>query len=198
VAEWTWRILDAPPPDDPVLVEAVRVLRTWDLGTDAENPAAAIGVLTVEPLLEALDEGRELPDLFVSFAAAAHALHEAYGRIDVPWGEVNRMRRGGVDLGLGGGPDVLRAVKSEGGLVEGRRLATGGDSLVLLVEWDHNGKLRSRSIQPYGSATSRPDSPHYADQAPYFAAQQMKEVWMDEAEIRANLEREYRPGEEGH
>jgi len=36
----------------------------------------------------------------------------------------------------------------------------------------------------------------YADQSPLFARRQLKPVWFDEAEIRANLEREYRPGEE--
>ena len=30
--------------------------------------------------------------------------------LDVPWGEVNRLRRGTVDLPLGGAPDVLRAI----------------------------------------------------------------------------------------
>jgi hypothetical protein len=30
---------------------------------------------------------------------------------------------------------------------------------------------------------------------PLFAAGRLKPVWMDEAEIRAHLEREYRPGE---
>jgi len=38
-------------------------------------------------------------------------------------------------------------------------------------------------------------SPHYADQSQLFAEEQLKPVRLDEAEIRAHLERDYRPGE---
>ena len=55
--------------------------------------------------------------------------------------------------------------------------------------------MRSRSIHQFGSATLDERSKHYADQAPLFAEQRLKPVWLDEAEIRAHLEREYRPGE---
>lgn len=37
---------------------------------------------------------------------------------------------------------------------------------------------------------------HLADAGvPLFMQRQLKPVWLDEADIRANLEREYRPGE---
>ncbi len=39
-------------------------------------------------------------------------------------------------------------------------------------------------------------SPHYSDQSPLFVERKLKPVWIDEADIRANLESEYRPGEE--
>jgi acyl-homoserine lactone acylase PvdQ len=39
-------------------------------------------------------------------------------------------------------------------------------------------------------------SPHFADQSPLFVRRELKPVWMEEADIRANLEKEYRPGEE--
>jgi acyl-homoserine-lactone acylase len=62
------------------------------------------------------------------------------------------------------------------------------------VEWDAAGAVHSRSIHQFGSGSTRPGSPHFADQAPLFARHQLKPVWLDEADIRANLEREYRPG----
>jgi acyl-homoserine lactone acylase PvdQ len=125
--------------------------------------------------------------------AAALALEETYGRVDVPWGEVLRVRRGTLDLPLDGGPDLVRAIYSRDAS-DGRRVGVAGDSYVMLVEWSPAGVVRSRSISVYGSAVSRPDSSHYADQTPFFASGQLKPVWLDEAEIRAHLEREYRPG----
>ena len=66
----------------------------------------------------------------------------------------------------------------------------------MLVTWDREGQVHSRSIHQYGSATLDEDSPHYADQSPLFARRELKPVWLDEGDIRAHLEREYRPGEE--
>jgi len=66
----------------------------------------------------------------------------------------------------------------------------------LLVTWDSAGAVRSRSIHQFGSATLDENSPHYADQAQMFATHRLKPVWLDEAEIRGHLEREYRPGAE--
>ena len=40
-----------------------------------------------------------------------------------------------------------------------------------------------------------PTAPHYADQAPLFLAEETKRVPMDEAALRGELERAYRPGE---
>jgi len=105
---------------------------------------------------------------------------------------VNRLRRGPVDLGLGGGPDVLRAVYTRKA-DDGRLVGVAGDSYVLLAEWDREGRVSSRSINPYGTAVNDARSPHYADQAPLFAAGRLKPVWMDEAQVRAHLEREYSP-----
>jgi penicillin amidase/acyl-homoserine-lactone acylase len=82
-------------------------------------------------------------------------------------------------------------------MLEGGRLKGGaGDSYVMLVTWDKDGRVHSRSIHQYGSATLDETSPHYADQSPLFVQRQRKPVWLDEADIRVNLEREYRPGEE--
>jgi penicillin amidase/acyl-homoserine-lactone acylase len=194
VAAKVQEILALPPSDDPVVREAIEVVRAWDMRTDADNRNAAVGALTIAQFYGPTFREMEPPDLLETFTGVAHDLKRAYGRIDVPWSEVSRLRRGKVDLGLDGGPDILRAIKPRE-LAEGRAVAWGGDSFVLFVTWGPDGP-RSRSINPYGSAVGHPDSPHYADQAPLFARKETKPVWFDEADIRANLEREYRPGEE--
>jgi len=67
---------------------------------------------------------------------------------------------------------------------------------VLLVHWDKSGAMSSNVIHQFGSATLDETSPHYDDQTPLFAAREMRPVWRTEGEIRAHLEREYRPGHE--
>lgn len=199
-----WRkVMEAPAPDDPVIREALDVWKKWDLTTDPQNTSAAICVLT---LGSGSDNDAKVDDLDKTFALMKHvalALKEAHGKIDVAWSEVNRLHRGDVNLGLGGGPDILHAVYgsrvSDGkleGLENGQIHGRAGDCYVLLAAWDKNGRVHSRSIHQYGSATVRKESKHYADQAPLFCKRQLKPVWMDESEIRAHLEREYRPGEE--
>jgi penicillin amidase/acyl-homoserine-lactone acylase len=178
-----------------VLGEALDVLQGWDLQTDVDNTGAAIGVLGAARLTR-VHPGADRSALLETFAATAHSLKAAHGRIDVPWGEVQRLRRGDLELPLDGGPDVLRAVNT-GPPEDGRVFGIAGDCFILFVEWQ-DGAVRSRSIHQFGSATLDESSPHYADQAPLFARHETKPVWMEEAEIRAHLEREYRPGEELH
>ena len=192
-AEAVRAVLAMPPGEDPLVQEALELLRGWDLRVNPENTHAAIGVLTVQPLVIAGIQGTEPPDAMDTLAKSARALKAAFGRLDVPWQEVNRLRRGEVDLGIGGGPDILHAVYA-GEPENGRLTAQAGDTLVYLVEWGDDG-VRSLSIHQFGSATLDETSPHYADQAPLFAQRQLKPVWLDEADIRAHLEREYRPGE---
>ena len=118
-----------------------------------------------------------------------------FGRVDISWGDVNRLMRGDVDLPIGGGPDILHA--TYGALQDdGRLKITDGDSYVLLVIWDKDGNVSSMSVHQFGTATIREDSPHYADQAPLMANRQLKPVWFDDADIRQHLERDYVPGKE--
>lgn len=177
----------------PAQAEAVAIARAWDRRADAASRSAALPILTFYPSLRARWAGRPEPDPRASFADAIATLRRRFGRLDPTWAEVNRMRRGGFESGLGGGPDVLHAV--EGPLVDGRIAADSGDGLMLIAAFDAGG-VRSESQHQYGTALGRPASPHYADQAPRFVANETKPVWLDEAEIRRHLAREYRPGEE--
>ncbi len=194
VAEVARQILALPPSDDPVVREAVELIRAWDFSTDPENTSAAIALTVLEPLVRA--RHRKESDVMAMLTKKAHRLKEVYGQLDVPWRKVNRLRRGAVDVGLGGGPDILHAVYGRGFDRDGRLTGVAGDCYVLIVEWDKDGNVSSESIHQYGSATLDESSPHYADQVPLFIDCKMKPVWFDEADIRAHLEREYRPGKE--
>ena len=187
-------LLREPPPRDELTLSALSLLRTWDRRADPDNRATALALLT----LGTDDRGRlriEPVDVLMDrLRAAAQFLEGHFGRLDVPWSEVNRLRHGAADIGLGGGPDLLRAVYGER-TGDGRVRGVAGDSYVLIAEWDRAGRVRSKSIHQFGSATKDEHSPHYADQAPLFAKCGWKPVWLDESDVRAHLEREYRPGE---
>lgn len=194
VAEVMQEVFDAPGPADPLLKEAVAVLKRWDYNTDAENTSAALACLFLRDTAGERIKGRSGPDVMVHLKEKAELLQGAFGRLDPPWKEVNRLVRGDVNMGLSGGPDVLHAVY---GAWNGKYLqGQAGDCYVLLATWDKDGKVHSRSLHQFGSASTRPDSPHYADQVPLFVKRETKPVWLDEAELRQHLEREYAPGYE--
>ena len=65
-----------------------------------------------------------------------------------------------------------------------------GDAWVLAVEFTQ--PLKAFSVVSYGETTN-PDSKHCCDQIEYFAGHKLRPVWFSEAEIKAHLEREYKP-----
>jgi acyl-homoserine-lactone acylase len=188
-------ILAADFAEDDELAAGQALLRRWRGGAEADDPAAALAILTATPVVVAQLQGRQPPSVQGSYRAALRTLLRHHGRLDVPWGEVNRFRRGKLDLPANGGPDVLRALESFELERDGTYTVRSGDSLVMFVEWDRAGRQHIESIHQFGSATLDASSPHYADQVPLFLNEQTKTVPMDEVALRAELEREYRPGD---
>jgi penicillin amidase/acyl-homoserine-lactone acylase len=204
VAQFVDMLSNAQMPT-PDTARAQEIIRNWDMRTDPDNVGAAIMVYTLDNLKEKYPDSIKLDrlgqanvneaTLIDAFTEAVNTLMTHFGRVDMPWGDVNRLMRGGtVDLPIGGGPDILHATYGEV-QEDGRLKITEGDSYVLLVIWDKDGNVSSMSVHQFGSSTLHEDSPHYADQTPLLAGRQLKPVWFDEADIRAHLEREYVPGE---
>ena len=179
--------------DDPALAAAIEHLSDWDLEPDPDDRQAALVIYAFGSFWKAEDQPSDA-ELLDALQGAVQFLEKHFGTIDVPWGEVNRLQRGDVDLPLAGAPDVLHAVYGER-QEDGRLVGVAGDSYVLVAAWDAEGQVRSQSLHQFGSATLDESSPHYADQAALFARRELRPVWLDEADIRANLAREYRPGD---
>lgn len=179
--------------DDPDVKAAKTLLAGWDLRTNRESRAAALGVATASAVVAG--RSGEGPKVSVRDALlrAGADLKKSFGRIDPAWGEVNRIRRGAVDLPIDGGPDVLRAVYGKPGK-DGRLEAVAGDTFIMVVTWDREGRLSSESIHQFGSNTSWPKRPHYADQVPMFAGMQVKPVLFTEAQLAGQVAETYRPG----
>lgn len=204
MVQYVNQIMNAALPEDEDVVAAANILAAWDFQTNPESTGATLAILTILQLNEtehsispAAMTGHpiETDVLVENFVKAVAYLKEHFGRVDVPWSEVNRLIRGDVDLGMGGGPDILHATYGQA-QEDGRLRVFVGDAYIMLVRWDANGNVTAESIHQYGSNTGHEDSPHYADQAPLAVQQQLKPVWYDEADILANLEKEYRPGAE--
>ena len=179
---------------DTDLRAAQSVLSHWDRRTNVASRGAALAVLMAEPVIHAREEGLATVAPLDSLRAAIRTLKEHFGRIDPEWGQLNRIRRGTVDLAIDGGPDTYRAVYGEP-QPDGTLTAAGGDTFIMFVTWDKDGRLSSQSVHQFGSATLDVTSPHYADQTPLFAKMQTKPVLFTEDELKNHIEEDYRPGD---
>jgi acyl-homoserine-lactone acylase len=129
-----------------------------------------------------------------AFTWAVEETTRRHGRYDVEWGEVHRLRRGNVDVPIGGCSGamgcfrVLTFARDE----DGKLSANGGDGWVLAVEF---GQIpRAYSVLAYGESPD-PASPWHADQAEMFAAGKLKRVAFTRSAVDAAAVTRYRPGE---
>lgn len=129
-----------------------------------------------------------------SFAWAVEETKDRYGSFDVSWGEVHRVRRGDVDVPVGGCGNDLGCfrVMSYTQAKDGKLAANGGDCWVLAVEF--GDVPRAYSVLSYGQSRL-PSSPYHADQAEMFAKGEMKTVAFTEADVKKQAVVTFRPGE---
>ena len=189
-------LLNDHVPDSAQNAEKRWVLEHWNATADADSTSAPLVLLTA---LKALDSpsgnGRIIRDPAEALDDAAQSLRRHYGRLDVPWGEIMRLKRGDVDAALNGGPDTLRAIYGGATLnADGELTAGVGDSYILLADWDRQGRLRVDTVHQYGSAVQDRTSPFYDDQARLFAKQQLKRMPLDLRDVLQTATADYRPG----
>jgi acyl-homoserine-lactone acylase len=129
-----------------------------------------------------------------AFAWAVMETARRYGRWDVTWGEVHRVRRGSVDVPVGGCGGALGCfrVLNFARDPDGKLRANGGDGWVLAVEF--SDIPRAYSVLAYGQS---PDSTSrwHSDQAERFAKGDLKRVAFSEKDIDAQAIVRYRPGD---
>ena len=179
--------------DAPDLAAAQKLLATWDFTADGKGRADALANMMLQEAMASSYGLKPAPDIRAELEKAVKHLKQHFGRIDPPLGAVNRLRQGKFDLPMDGGGDTLRAATSwRKNEPDGRHPIKHGDSFIQFVEWPAGGgTVTSRSIQPFGAATTRPNSPHYADQAPLFVAHRTKPVHFTRADINAHAVRRY-------
>jgi acyl-homoserine-lactone acylase len=180
---------------------AARVLAGWDRRADAESRGSVLfaewaRTVGAEVFATPWQEHSPLitPKGLANPAAGVAALERAarkirdrFGALDVPWGEVYRLRYAGHDLPANGGPSRLGIFRVLEFAPErdGRFRAVVGDSFVAVVEFSQ--PVRAAALLSYGNAT-QPDSPHRGDQLALFARKQLRQVWRTRKEVEAHLE----------
>jgi acyl-homoserine-lactone acylase len=190
---WMAKLLAVDVRDDADLLAAQQLLRTWDWNSDGNAPADAIGEAMMHLANGAAYNGDPLPDPREKLREVVDRFMKAFGRIDPALGDLQRLQRGTVDLPANGGTDTLRAATTWEPQPDGRMRVKHGDSFIMLITWDKTGKVNSQSIQPYGAATTRPESPHYTDQMVMFEKRQYKPVHFERADLLRHAKRAYRP-----
>ncbi len=194
---WIAKLLAADVKSEPDLVAAQKLLKEWDWNSDGTGRADALGEGMMHMANRANYHGEPLPDAREKLREVVDALMKGFGRLDPPLRDVQRLIRGTQNLPMGGGTDTLRAATIWEPQDDGKMRVKHGDSFIMLTRWDKAGALTSQSIQPYGSATTRPNSPHYTDQMALFAAQKFKPVHFEWtaalAAAKAKGNKVYRP-----
>jgi len=160
------------------LPDSLRYAKRWLMSDPARTP---VGLSDHKKAAEA-------------FAWAVTETARRYGSWDVTWGEVHRVRRGKVDVPVGGGGGALGCfrVLNFGRDPDGKLSANGGDGWVLAVEFTDVPK--AYSVLAYGESPDTASRWH-ADQPERCARGDLKRVAFTEKDVDAQSVVRYRPGE---
>jgi acyl-homoserine-lactone acylase len=114
-----------------------------------------------------------------------------FGSLRVRLGDVQKHVRGHKVIGVGGAPDVLASNMSKP-YKKGMLKTFVGESYIMLVDFDENGKPRIETINAFG-ASNKPESPHYSDQMELWSQQKTKPMTLDKDEVYKSAEKVYHP-----
>jgi acyl-homoserine-lactone acylase len=191
---------------DDLARRAAAVLARWDRCYEAESVGADLfarwlvqmapdrSLATLSAEVWTPDDPLNAPRGLADPARAVRALDRAAagllrdaGTLERPWGEVVRFRRGAFDEPGHGHLDPFGVFRTAGFAPsdDGRHQAAFGTTYVAAVEF--SDPVRAKVLLTYGNS-SQPGSKHNGDQLPLYARKQMRDAWLSQAEIEANLE----------
>ena len=205
--EFAERILDDLIPSarkygGELAQKAATVLEKWDRQANADSRGAVLFANWAQELDydEAFskpwtkDSPLTTPDGLANpqsavglLEAAAAKVQKIYGKLDVAWGDVFRVKYGNMNLPGNGGDGylgifrVVNFAPSE----NGRFQPVAGDSYVAAIEFSK--PVKAMALMSYGNS-SQPDSRHSVDQLELFAEKKLRPVWRTKKDIEANLE----------
>ena len=185
----------------PDIADAIDVINRWDYDMTATNQQAAFAYATTQKILKRTGKRSEAVEqcLYVSDAMWVEAIRKTkgefmqhFGKLEMPFGDVQTFTRSGKTVGLGGIGDVLAAAASNWDAKNGTMDCQGGDTYVQLVSFSKEGEPHIESLMAGGNS-DRPDSPHYNDQMDMLAGHQMKKMTLNKEEVLKAAVRTYHP-----
>ena len=183
--------------------QAADVLQAWDRSADADSRGTALFAAWARTMpvqnryTNPWNENSPLttPNGLADPEGAVKVLETAattvkllYGAMDVPWGQVARLRYGKVDLPASGGPGmfgIFRVIDVIPSSADGRFQSFAGDTYIAAIEFAN--PIRAKVLNAYGNAT-QPSSPHVGDQLALYVRNEMRSVWRTRKEIEEYLE----------
>ena len=197
---------------DSLAIKAADVLQAWDRSTNSDSKGAILFLQWGREVFQdfnnyygrrnaplfaipwSLDKPFTTPDGLANPKKAVRALEVAaqkvvvkYGALDIPWGDVHRLRGNGLDLPSNGAGDpwgIFRATfyrQAE----DNKLVAMGGDTYVAAIEFSN--PVKAYVLLTYGNAT-QPHSKHRFDQLELYARKELRQAWLTKKEIEAHLE----------
>lgn len=185
--------------------QAKTVLEQWDRKSDTDSKGAALFMnwamkmqiwnSKIYATPWSLENARTTPDGLAdskkavnNLDAAAKELLDNVGKLDVAWGDLNRLRYGKIDLpsngnnGMDGSFRIVWYAQDQ----DKKYRAVGGDSWVSVVEF--GDKVRAKVLLSYGNS-SQPDSPHAGDQLQLFAKQALRDARLYKEDLKGHVRR---------
>jgi acyl-homoserine-lactone acylase len=203
------RILDdllalLPQVSDSLGMAAMDVLAKWDRTFSADSRGAVLFLRWVQVMagnnFNALFETPWDPQQPVTtptgirnkeravntLAESAKIISQTYGSLDVPYGDVYRLRVGEYDLPANGGAGFAGLFRTlEFSAADNNTFeVVHGESYVAITEFGE--QVRAKVLLTYGNAT-QPHSPHVGDQLPLFAEKKLRDAWLSREEVEGNL-----------
>ena len=187
------------PEKYPDLKEAIEVVTAWDHTADIEDMEAALIVFTFNNLADIIMSKAMMyesnsfteKEFVKALRSAKRHMKKHFGSLRVRLGDVQKHVRGDKVIGVGGAPDVIASNMSKP-YKKGMLKTFVGESYIMLVDFDKNGKPKIETINAFG-ASNKPDSPHYDDQMELWSEHKTKPMTLDEAKVYEGAERIYHP-----
>ncbi|NIM20205.1 MAG: acylase [Candidatus Latescibacteria bacterium] len=195
-------ILAARKHGNELAKKAADVLEAWDRKADVDSRGALLFAAWAprvgsHPFANSWSASAplETPNGLADPTEAVSALESTaedvisdFEELDVPWGEIHRLRRAGKDYPAHGGPDWMGTFQVSFFTrdTDGRFRTTFGDSYTALVEF--SDPIRARVLLSYGNA-SQPGSVHNGDQLELFSRKELRPVWRTREAIESHLEK---------